>query len=148
MLTVDIVQTVLLAINAGLFWWYLRETKSLRLAAEEQVESSSLPAIVAKFEETSGRPVLFNIGNGPAIELEWSVSDVADLKGTFSYLEPHRPTSDLCAQSVFFAVAEARNAVDRAVDIKCKYRSLSGKTYYSRNVYDPGHQRFAATFQH
>jgi len=146
MLILGILQIVLLAINAVLVWLYWRETKRLRLSAEAQVESSSLPAIVAKLDEASGNPVLFNIGNGPAIELDWSVSDVADPKGTFSYLEPHRPTGDFCPQHIFFGLVQARYAVNCVVDINCTYRSLSGKTYSSRSVYDPRHHRFTTTF--
>ncbi|MGA8150433.1 MAG: hypothetical protein WB952_05745 [Terriglobales bacterium] len=103
-----IAQDVLLFLSASLIGWYLWETRKMRKAAEgqviksqdlveaaqrqvdaslEQVEAGSRPAVVAKAGPGSlAAPFLVNIGNGPAIELKWSVSN-SNHAGTIPYLE-------------------------------------------------------------
>ena len=98
-----IVQDILLFVNAFLVGWYLFETRQIRRAAEDQVaknqelvhaaqeqsESASRPAIVVQNSGgTLSAPMLENIGNGPAIEVEWSLPN-SSFAGVISYMRPN-----------------------------------------------------------
>ena len=67
-------QTVLLALNAVLIGWYLLETQGIRKSSQKQVEASFRPAVIVKHDgSTSSLPELENIGNGPAMDVKWTL---------------------------------------------------------------------------
>jgi hypothetical protein len=64
---------------------YVGATKTIAMQSIEQVEATFRPAIVAiPGASTSGSPMLVNIGNGPALGLEWSIPNTKKC-GTMSY---------------------------------------------------------------
>jgi hypothetical protein len=91
-----IVQDILLILNALLIAWYLLETRKIRMAAQrqvsaslEQAESASRPAIVVRNSgSTLSSPMLENIGNGPAIEVKWSLPN-SSFCGVISHMRPN-----------------------------------------------------------
>jgi len=72
---------------------YVRATKTIATQSVEQTEGQSRPAIVAKPGSTAtDAPMLVNIGNGPAIDLKWSIQP-GKQHDTVQYLEPQQPWS-------------------------------------------------------
>jgi hypothetical protein len=150
-----VVQDLLLLVSAVLIYWYLYETRRMRKAAEEQVaESQALvkaseeqlegqikPAIVVRVQERAVQ--LVNIGSGPALHVELS----AVLRGSL--------TKDQMEGFSFDRIAflESRQAVDTRVrtsfvqgtnpnphlngrSLRCEYKSLSGRCYFTVTDFD------------
>jgi hypothetical protein len=161
-----IVQDVLLLLSAGLIGWYLLETRKMRKAAEDQVfksqelvaaaqrqvdaslaqvEAASRPAVVATAKGgLMEPPVLENIGNGPAINVRWSIPN-SKLGGIIPYLEPHVPrVLPIGGKKPLFEAA--LKTTPNAASIECAYTSLSGWFYSSSNDYDFDGDRFNAKF--
>jgi len=140
-----IVQDILLVLNALLIAWYLYETRKIRRAAQEQAESASRPAIVVKNSDgTLSAPMLENIGNGPAIEVEWSLPN-SSFAGVISYMRPN--THEILPMEDIKPVYEAGSQVSpNAASIECSYRSLAGWEYSSSNAYDENRGRYSTTF--
>jgi hypothetical protein len=144
--TTDWIQVGLLALNAGLIAWYLHETRRTRLAAETQVkvgqqqlEAQTKPALIARLLEDSHIVELVNIGNGPALHLEFmSVprGSIArqNLMGLgfdrIVFLEPKQTrvlkvrTREPEITTTFWLDSSSRS-------LRCEYRSLSGRAYFS-----------------
>ena len=84
-------QVLLLSVTAFFVYRYLQETKHLRIAAQRQVEAAFRPAIIIKHEGSlENIPTLENIGNGPAMEVSWSLSD-SDFSGDIPFVQAHQP---------------------------------------------------------
>src|ERR1700730_13246271 len=109
----------------------VRSSQEQVRASQEQVESQSRPAIVVK--EAGNQFELVNIGNGPALEIEWRLKE----RGTapvfaesqnpiaaLSYLES-RQTKFIAQQSISLVKGE----------LHCVYRSLSGRRYLSVSTF-------------
>jgi hypothetical protein len=112
----------------------------------QQVEATFRPAVVAKVGPTSFAPLfLVNIGNGPAIEVRWSIPD-SRWAGTISYLEPRREPTELNVGGIKALQEAAVKASPSAAGIECSYRSLSGRSYSSSNAFDFQNGRFSTTF--
>jgi hypothetical protein len=144
-----IVQDFLLLASAVLIAWYLYETRKMRKAAEAQVESSFRPAVivwhVGSLEES---PTLENIGNGPAMEVSWTMSD-SDLSGNIEFLQPdHREHLGMPGMKPVYEAGSKAESSGRSsvVCIKCSYRSLSGKHYFSTSTFSLDSSRFVTTF--
>ena len=112
-----------------------------------QAEATLRPAIIATGgNSTESSPRLENIGNGPAMELEWVLLD-GDMKGTTPYLQPDR-----WVQLPFDGIKPLFNAgFKRGPDattatIVCRYRSLSGVRYCSKCTYTFSRFEFTTTF--
>jgi hypothetical protein len=151
-----VVQDLLLLVSAVLIYWYLYETRRMRKAAEEQVaESQALvkaseeqlegqikPAIVVRVQQQRAVQ-LVNIGSGPALHVELS----AVLRGSL--------TKDQREGFGFDRIAflESRQAVDTRVrtsfvqgtnpnphlngrSLRCEYKSLSGRCYFTVTDFD------------
>jgi hypothetical protein len=135
-------KVVLLAISAVFIGLYLLETWRIRKTAERQVEASFRPAVIVTHDgSTTHLPQLENIGNGPAMELAWTLQN-SKLKHAFPYLRPN-------AKEWLFDVQELYNAgggSGRAV-IECSYRSLSGHHYSSMSTCDLNTIQFTTTFR-
>jgi hypothetical protein len=86
----SIVQAVLLLISATLVGAYLWETRRMRQAAERQAEAPYFPAVGAKTQHSrvDSEPLLENIDNGPAMEVQWFLPN-SKLLGSIAYLEAH-----------------------------------------------------------
>jgi hypothetical protein len=151
-----VVQDFLLLVSAVLIGWYLYETRKMRKAAEEQVaESQALvkasedqlegqikPAIVVRVREEHAME-LVNIGNGPALHVELA----AVLRGSL--------TKDHMEGYGFDRIAflESQQAINTRVrtlpapgyaahpslngrSLRCEYKSLSGRCYFTVTDFD------------
>src|SRR6266481_379532 len=133
---------------------YVKATETIAKQSLEQTEAVFRPAVVVKPGMTAAAgPVLLNIGNGPAMELKWSVA--RGLKtGVFPYLE-QRQAHNL-EQSVMNGLrgmaVEARLPGRQSAEdelhprLECEYRSLSGKRYTSSSRYDFNLGQFITAF--
>jgi hypothetical protein len=127
-------QVVLLAINAGLFFWYLIETNKLRTAAEKQVETSSRqveatfrPALIVTHDGiTAHKPRLENIGTGPATDVAWSLRG-SDRTGMIPFLRSGAAFELAIDMREIFQALMRTQAPD--VVISCEYKSLSGPVH-------------------
>jgi hypothetical protein len=129
---------------------YVRATKGIEKAANEQSEGLAKPVIVVEssgvnssveailsgglFSEIGDGGVrLINIGTGPALWLEWSAtgkrySDKGPCgsAGFVPYLTPGQPIPAGCSRGFVSGLS--------FLTVECKYRSLSGTHYVSRTV--------------
>jgi hypothetical protein len=128
-----VAQDVILLLTAGLIAGYLWETRKLRIVGQQQVEAQYLPAVVVRGE--SGQICLLNIGNGPALGIEWRLKDPGT-KPVFSestmpgdhilsYLE-----ADGKPKTTFLEPALLVNR-----ELHCLYRSISGQQYVSVSTF-------------
>lgn len=141
------VQNALLLVNVAVVWWYVAETIKIRKASEqqtaksqllveaaqEQMESQSRPAVVARF---NGTIHLTNIGNGPAIYIELArVAQNAEPDFNLGAIEPGRVVSHLAANNGVDTSIGVNWLAHPEPSLQCRYRSLSGRRYIS--VIDP-----------
>jgi hypothetical protein len=150
--TTEWLQVGLLTLNAGLIAWYLHETRRTRQAAERQVEvgqqqleAQTKPALIARLLENSQLVELLNIGSGPALHLElMSVPRGSIARQNLTglgfdrivFLEPkqtrvlHVRTREPEVPATVWLDSSSRS-------LRCEYRSLSGRIYFS--VFDFDH---------
>ena len=126
---------------------YVRSTEIIARQSVQQVESTFRPAIVAQAgRAVDDAPSLINIGKGPAIEVEWSVSTRPDMYGTIPCLELDRrdpyPLHQLAGMKPFFQATPALPVPA----IICNYKSISGMTYSSASTYGIDRGQFSTTF--
>jgi hypothetical protein len=144
-----IVQNFLLLASAVLIAWYLHETRKMRKAAEAQVEAAFRPAVIVWHEGSlEESPTLENIGNGPAMEVSWTMSD-SNFFGNFAFLpqDQRRQLGMPGMKPVYEAGSRAESSGrSNVVYIKCSYRSLSGKHYFSTSTFSSDSPRFVTTF--
>jgi hypothetical protein len=144
-----VIQLASLAISAVTLAFlikYVRATEIIAKQSIQQVEATFRPAIVA-VEGSRGLddlPRLVNIGQGPAIEVEWYLSTMANIHGTIPYLEPDRtdayPLQQFADMRPFFQPSATLPA------IICNYKSISGMNYSSASTYDINRGQFSTTF--
>lgn len=145
-------QVGLLAVNAVLFAWYLRETTQMRRAAErqaelgrQQLEAQVKPALIARLQANSHTVELINIGSGPALHVEFmtvprgskSREGITGLGyDQIAFIEPkqtqltHVRSREPDVPGTVFLDSSSRS-------LRCEYRSLSGRVYFS--VFDFDH---------
>jgi hypothetical protein len=125
---------------------YVRHTKEIAEQSVIQTEATFKPAVIAVHgDDTQASARLRNIGNGPALDVEWTITG-ADTAGKFACIEVGDesdpvPSSGL-ANLQSFAVQTGTNKVA----IRCSYRSISGMQYSSESEYDFRRFRFSTTF--
>ena len=127
---------------------YVRATDIIAQQSVQQVEATFRPAIVAFADPRGGLddvPKLVNIGNGPAMEIEWFLSSLQHIKGTIPYLETARP--EPCHLQAFSNMKPLFQPSERLPAIICKYKSISGVEYSSTSTYDVNNGAFSTTFQ-
>ena len=144
-----VVQDGLLFLSAVLISWYLWETRKLRTAAEQQVEAAFRPAIIVTHKGSlDNSPMLENIGNGPAMEVSWSLSD-SDFSGDIPFVQPHQPQElQIPGMKPIYEAGYRAKSSGRShvVRIECSYRSLSGRQYRSSSAYDSDRPQFVTRF--
>ncbi len=141
-------QVLVLIVTALFVWRYLKETEKLRLAAQAQVEATFRPAVVAlSGGSLESNPKLENIGNGPAMNLEWFLVD-GELKGKLPIMRMHKP-EELPFGGVrpLYNAASAMGRNQTTATIECSYRSLSGHRYTSTCTYNCERFHFITTFE-
>lgn len=146
-----VASTLLLAVNAGLFVWYLRETTQMRRAAEmqikfslEQLEAQAKPALIARLQANSHLVEFINIGSGPALHVECmsvprgskSREGITGLGfDHIAFIEPkqtqltHVRSREPDIPGTFLLDSSSRS-------LRCEYRSLSGRVYFSAFDFD------------
>jgi hypothetical protein len=145
-----VVQDFLLLASAVLIACYLYETRRMRKAAEAQVEAAFRPAvIVLHVGSLESSPTLENIGNGPAMEISWALSD-SDFSGNVAFLQPdHREYLGIPGMKPLYEAGSRAESSGRSslACIKCSYRSLSGKRYFSISTFSLDSPQFVTTFE-
>jgi len=85
-----------------------------------------------------------NIGTGPAVGVEWRLSNTS-LRGEYPYLKAdgreELGTNGLKSLYQAGILGQADSAV-----IECSYSSLSGRHYGTKSTYDLVHCKFSTTF--
>jgi hypothetical protein len=97
-------------------------------------EATSKPVVIAtRTGVITNAPRLRNIGSGPALDIEWSVSGTKKA-GKLSYLEPNTEyTLDVNLHALEHgAVISGTNKVA----VTCSYGSVSGRKTTSTSAYD------------
>jgi hypothetical protein len=144
-----IVQDFLLLASAFLIAWYLCETRKMRKAAEAQVEAAFRPSVIVwHVGSLESSPTLENIGNGPAMEVSWALSD-SDFSGNVAFLQQdHREYLGIPGMKPVYEAGSRAESSGRSslVFIKCSYRSLSGKRYFSTSTFSADSPQFVTTF--
>ncbi len=150
-----IVQDVLLVVSAVLVGWYLCETRKLRIAAQEQLEAQTRPALVVRLKkDPTSRVVLVNHGNGPALDVILSPAD-RGAGGSRRWLETQtvKPGEDLSYIEVggervttIRTLPPATGFVLAGKSLQSMYKSLSGRTYFTVVDFDmSSNDRITAT---
>jgi hypothetical protein len=130
----DWIAIALLTVNAVLVWRYLRETRKIRIASEEQVEAQMMPAVVIHPHSRDYQIALINVGKGPALHIKLSATE----RGSAGKRELDRMDDDI----VFLLPGEqplptsirtqgAGLNVLSGRSLQCEYTSLSGRTYWT-----------------
>jgi len=128
---------------------YVRATDVIAKQSVQQVEATFRPAIVAVTDPRDGLggvPKLVNIGKGPAMEVEWFLSALQNIRGTIPYLETTRPSGPYSLQA-FSDMKPLFHPSDKLPAIVCTYKSISGARYSSTSTYDVNTGVFSTTFQ-
>ena len=142
---VSVLSFVVSVIGLGYLIIYVKPTKIIATQSMEQSEATSRPAVVAKGgPSVDDSPTLVNIGNGPAIELQWSIPN-SKLQGVIPYLTQQQSHTLLTNGVKPLFIAGMKDDKNEA-GIECIYRSLSGRIYSSRNKYDYDGGDFITTF--
>ena len=141
------VQVVLLVANGILVYLYLRATQQIAKMNREQVKVSQLqleaqikPALVARLQNDSHVVELVNIGSGPALHVKFVVvpkgstmwQDVCGLGGydQIAFLES-KQTWLTHVRTRKPDVAGTFILDSSSASLRCDYKSLSGRTYFS-----------------
>jgi hypothetical protein len=91
-------QLVVAAVGLVFLIKYVRYTRKIAEQAANQSEASFKPAIVAIHRgATDVAPLLRNIGKGPALNINWRVSNSA-VSGNIEFLEPGGESGSLPLQ--------------------------------------------------
>jgi len=108
--------------------------------------ATSKPVIIAiRSGVITNPPRLRNIGSGPALDVEWSVSGTKKA-GKISYIEPNKESDALDVNLHALEFDAVRSGANK-VTITCSYRSISGKNAKSVSEYDFNNGMiFGATF--
>jgi hypothetical protein len=124
----------LLAANAVLVWLYLRETRKMRIASEEQLEAQVRPAVVVHPDTRDRYIAIVNVGKGPALHIKLSATErgSANKRGLdgmdddIVFLQPgEQPVvTTIRTQGTGLNVLSGRS-------LQCEYKSLSGRTYWT-----------------
>ena len=98
-------------------------------------EATSKPAIVAtRTGVITNPPKLRNIGSGPALDVEWSVSGTKKA-GEISYIEPDKESDALDVNLHNLEHGAVLSGTNK-VTITCSYRSISGRKGKPVSAYD------------
>jgi hypothetical protein len=122
------VNDAILLATGVLIWRYVRATSRLVKTSQDQVEGLSRPALVIQ-EAGGNRLTLVNIGNGPALGIEWRFKDRDSSAVFFESGEPVEALSYLEQRQTKAMSFEERTLVNR--EMHCLYRSISGQRYLS-----------------
>ncbi len=138
--TTDWLQVVLLAVNAGLIYKYLRATERIAETSQEQLEGQIRPAIVVRHVPLGvgvDALVLVNVGEGPALHIRLSPTERGsvgklglDLMQEIGFIEAGgTQQSGIRTKGGGITALNGRS-------LQCEYTSLSGRTYWTVADFD------------
>lgn len=111
----------------------------------EIAEANFKPAVIAIHTGTiTTPPRLRNVGNGAALDVEWSITGTKK-HGEISCVEAGKE-SELLNVDLHSLEHGAVMSGANKVSIRCSYRGISGKKYGSVNEYDFEGGRFSSAF--
>jgi hypothetical protein len=120
---------------------YVQATDIIARQSVQQVEAAFRPALVALVPlSVDDSPKIVNIGNGPAMEIEWHLSTMESLCGTISYLEVNSASYSLQKVS---GMKQFYHSSPSLPAIICNYKSISGAGYRSTSTYDVNRNEFS-----
>lgn len=125
---------------------YVAYTRKIAEQAVAQTEASFKPAVAAVYVRSDSTLSLRNIGKGPALDVEWTIT------GTNKHARiPHIEAGNSFPLPVPVPdkrLAEGALKSDKnAVAITCSYRSIAGRRYRSLSDYDFDSSQFSTTFE-
>jgi hypothetical protein len=122
---------------------YVNYTKTIAEQSIIQSEAVFKPAVIAVHEgDLTAAPWLRNIGNGPALDVDWEITGT-DKRGKIACLEVGTKEV-LPLLSGVAPLFESTSTTGAA--IKCSYRSISGNLHSSLSAYDHEEGRFSTKF--
>ena len=134
-------------VGLWLLWRYVLYTKKIAEQAVFQTEASSKPAVIAIHTGTINNPPrLRNIGTGPALDVEWTVSGTNKV-GKIPNIEAKEESDASWNVNLHTLESGAVMSGTNKVTIRCSYRSISGMKYDSISDYDFVSNRFTTTFE-
>ncbi len=131
MTATDWLQLGSLILGVFTLWYLVKYVGYTKLIAE----ATSKPVVIAtRSGVITNPPRLRNIGSGPALDVEWSVSGTKKA-GKISYIESDQESEALDVD--FYALEHgAVISGTNKVTITCSYRSISGRKTRSVSNYD------------
>jgi hypothetical protein len=124
---------------------YVGYTKTIAKEAGNQSEATFKPAVVVtQTGIITNPPRLRNIGNGAALDVEWTITGTKK-RQIISYLEAGQDSEALPFDLQKLEHAAVESGTNK-VSIRCSYRSIAGRTYISVSTYDFEKNRFSAAF--
>ena len=126
---------------------YVGYTRAIAQEATRQTETAFKPAIIVlRAANTEAHARLRNVGNGPAMDVEWQITNTK-YKGRFSCLEAGTDSEEMHPSNLKALTNGAMQSPSQnEVAIKCSYKSISGKKYTSVSEHDLESGRFDTTF--
>jgi len=130
----DWITIALLAGNAVFVWFYLCETRKIRITNEAQLEAQMMPAVVVHPDTRDRNIALVNVGKGPALHIKLSATERGSagrrgldrMDDDIVFLQPgEQPLlTSTRTQGAGLNVLNGRS-------LQCEYTSLSGRTYWT-----------------
>jgi len=126
---------------------YVGYTRVISQEATRQTETAFKPAVIAiqgALTDAHGR--LRNVGNGPAMDVEWQITNTKH-RGHFSCIEAGTDSAEMHPSNLKALINGAMQSPSQnEVAIMCCYKSISGKKYASVSKHDLERGRFDTTF--
>ena len=130
-------QLLLLIVNAGLVYWYVKVTRRIRETSQDQLEAQIRPALVVKALSHDSAEII-NIGSGPALspqiawrqsrdDVDWNApadKNMQYISGGSGFIKAGEPRN----LYVSFAAQSIRDQ-NRGKCWQITYRSLSDRRY-------------------
>jgi len=128
--TGDWIQLGSLLIAVVTLYFLIKYVRYTRVIAE----ATSKPAVIAtRSGVVTNPPRLRNIGSGPALDVQWSVSGTKKA-GKITYIE-HGKESDALDVNLHSLQSGAVISGANKVTITCSYSGISGKRFSSESAY-------------
>jgi hypothetical protein len=127
---------------------YVGYTRAISQEATRQTETAFKPAIIAIHGATTdAHGKLRNVGNGPAMDVEWQITNTKH-RGRFSCIEAGSYSEEMKPSNLKALTNGALQSPNQnEVAITCSYKSISGKEYASVSKHALESGRFDTTFR-
>lgn len=140
---VDWLTLLVLSVNAGFIWLYLKETNKIRIANEAQLEAQIRPAIVLRVGPLQELE-LINLGKGPALQVRLSAiergstgkRDLDSLADDIELIEAGGKQVATSLRTTGTLPVDPSTCILKGRSLQCQYSSLSGHTYWTMADFD------------